>query len=84
VFRSNFSPGHNRANNNLENLQWAKRGHSGLSGAKHPRAKLGKRQITKAVRLRKAGKTHHAIAEELGVSRSTVSKLLSGASYRER
>ena len=79
-------------NNNLANLRYAtpaenaadKVGHgTALNRGRHPRARLGEAEVSAIRQALRDGKTQRAVAEEHGVSRTTVSAIATGRSWRE-
>jgi hypothetical protein len=78
------NPNHIVLGTNRANMYDMKRKHRSPSGERHHAAKLTMEQ---AHRIREAAKTfdyatHGQLAKQFGVSRSTVTKILSGQAYR--
>jgi DNA-binding XRE family transcriptional regulator len=81
-----------KLNNHKDNLRWEtqsqnmfrKRDHgTDDRGVKNSRAVLTPETVQKVHHLRKSGWTHLAIAQELGVSRTTISRVLNKHRYTE-
>lgn len=52
-----------------------------LRGEQHPNSKLNNENVARIKVLRQQGKTHRVIADEIGVSRATISLVLGGKAW---
>lgn len=81
-----------RSDNAVGNLEWcnnthnmrhaAALGHLGSKGEKHHKAKLGERDVFAAENMMNQGICQHEIARRLGVSRSAISLISAGITWR--
>ncbi|AXF52526.1 MAG: HNH endonuclease [Caudoviricetes sp.] len=79
----------NKKNNNVSNLEWCNASENQIhainhklreswSGENNISAKLTKNDVRKVLKLKKDGWTHQKIADEIGCSKSNITKIVNG------